>query len=168
MGEADALVTIVEYANFTCSHCGDFHRTVFDQLKTEYIDTGKVKLVYREVIADGPGVLATSLARCLPENQYFGMASMLYTNQQEWAYSQESLDGVKAQLTKYANLAGLSKDDLNACFDDTAKQEEMLDNSRKNAEADKVQGTPTLILNGKTVKNWAWPELKAEIEAALK
>ncbi len=166
-GNPDASVTIIEYANYTCSHCGDFHNNVFDKLKTEYIDTNKVKFIHREVVTDGPGLLATSLARCLPENQYFGMASMLYKNQQEWAYNKESIDAVKEALSKYSNLAGLSVDALNACFDDKEKQEEMLEHFQALAKNDKIKGTPSIYVNGKYVENWQWDNLKAEIDAAL-
>lgn len=167
MGNPDASVTIIEYANYTCSFCGEFHENVFDKLKTEYIDTNKVNFIHREVITDGPGLLATSLARCLPDNQYFGMAAVLYKNQQEWAYGQETIDGVKEALRKYSNLAGLSVDELNACFDDTAKQEEILDHFKKLADEDKIQGTPSIYINGEYVKNWQWDNLKKEIDAAL-
>lgn len=167
LGDANAKVTIVEYANFTCTHCGEFHRTVFPKLKSEFIDTGKVKLVYREIIGDGPGILATSLARCVPADQYFGMAGVLFENQQTWAYDQTSIEGVREALKKYASLAGLSVEKFDKCLDDKTTQKEILDHVQKNAEADKVEGTPTFLLNGKLVDSWQWDGLKATIEKEL-
>lgn len=168
LGDANAPLTILEYANFTCTHCGDLHRTVMPKLKAEYVDTGKVKIVYREIITDGPGVLATSLARCVPENQYFGMAATLYDGQKTWAYDQTSIDGVKAALKKYASLAGLAETDFDKCLNDTKMQEEMVAHAQANADKDKVQGTPTLILNGKAIESWQWEKLKVTLDEALK
>ena len=78
IGEADAPVTIVEYASFTCPHCAHFHDDVFKKLKADYIDTGKVQFVYREVYFDRYGLWAAMMARCGGEMRYFGITDMLF------------------------------------------------------------------------------------------
>lgn len=167
LGDPNAPITLTEYANFTCSHCGDFHRGVFKEFQKEFIDTGKVKLAYREVITDGPGLLAVSLARCLPENQYFGMVSVLYDKQDQWAYGQTDIGGVKERLQSYASLAGLSKETGEKCFNDTKTQEVMVNHTRKVAADANIQGTPSLYINDKYVKDRSLDGLrKAVAEAA--
>ena len=74
MGSPDAPVTLVEYAMFTCPHCANFHKEVFPRIKEEYIDTGKVRLVYREVYFNRPSLWAAMIARCAPPERYFGIA----------------------------------------------------------------------------------------------
>lgn len=167
LGADDAPVTLIEYANFTCIHCDRFHSDVFPALKEKYIDSGKVRLIYREIIGDGPGALATSLARCVDERQYFNMVTALYETDDAWLRSQKELGGVVAELTKLGVLAGLPKDKIQACFDDRGMQTEMLERVNKLAEADKVRGTPSFILNGKMVDEWSEEKLFAAIDKAL-
>ena len=85
MGEPDAPVTLVEYAMFTCPHCAAFNQDVFPRLKEEYIDTGKVRLVFREVYFNKPSLWAAMIARCAPADRYFGIADVLFETQATWA-----------------------------------------------------------------------------------
>ena len=89
LGNADAKVTLVEYASYTCPHCANFHAAVFKDLKRDYIDTGKVKFVYREVYFDRYGLWAAMIARCGGATRYFGINSMLFDGQKEWAASDD-------------------------------------------------------------------------------
>ncbi len=164
LGEENAPVTIVEYASFTCPHCRDFEETVWPKVQEKYVDTGKAKLVYREVYFDGAGLLAASLARCLPEEQYFPMAFTLYDQYDSWLKEQTDMEGVVSELTQLGVLAGLSKDKIAACLDDRQAQEAMIANSQKNMEEDNVRGTPTLIINGELVKDWGWENLEPLID----
>ena len=84
LGSPDAPVTMIEYASFTCPHCAAFHGDQFQRLKEEYIDTGKVQFIYREVYFDRFGLWASMVARCGGEMRFFGISSMLYEQQQEW------------------------------------------------------------------------------------
>ena len=84
LGAEDAPVEVIEYASFTCPHCANFHETVFDQLKANYIDTGKVKFTYREVYFDKYGMWASLIARCGDDpDRFFGITDMLYSTQDE-------------------------------------------------------------------------------------
>ena len=82
-GKKNAPVTIIEYASFTCPHCATFHRDIFPKLEKEYIQTGKVRFVYREVYFDAPGLWAALVARCGGEDRYFGIIKLLY-EKQKW------------------------------------------------------------------------------------
>lgn len=84
LGKLDAPVEVIEYASFTCPHCANFHDAVFDKLKKNYIDTGKVKFIYREVYFDKFGLWAAMVARCAGPEKYFPVSDMIYDTQKEW------------------------------------------------------------------------------------
>jgi protein-disulfide isomerase len=150
MGQDDAPVTVIEYASFTCPHCGNFHRTVFDEFKKNYIDTGKVRFVYREVYFDKFGLWAAMVARCGGEMKYFGIADMIYDTQKDWiGDAKEST--IAANLRKMGLTAGISQDQLDACLNDQPMAKALVTNFQKNAEADGIESTPTFLINGTKV-----------------
>lgn len=167
LGDENAPITLIEYASFTCPHCDNFHTTVFPKLKENFIDTGKVKLIYREVYFDGAGMLAGSLARCVPEDQYFPMVSAIYETDENWLRSQESVEGVVQELTKLGVMAGLSKDAIIACLDNRPAQEAMYANSQELMKADDVKGTPSFYANGQKVESWAWEDFEPFLNKML-
>ena len=91
LGKADAPVTIVEYASMTCSHCANFHNKVLPVLKEKYIDTGKVRLIFREFPLDERAALASMMARCAGGDRALPLISMLFSKQDEWAAVEERL-----------------------------------------------------------------------------
>ncbi len=147
MGQADAPVTVVEYASFTCPHCGNFHRTVFEEFRKNYIDTGKVRFVYREVYFDKFGLWAGMIARCGGEMKYFGIAGLLYTTQKEWIGDAQEAT-IAENLRKTGLKAGIGKEQLDACLNDQTMAKAMVANFQKQATEDKVEATPTFIING--------------------
>jgi protein-disulfide isomerase len=166
LGSPDAPVKIVEYASFTCPHCAQFHATVFGDLKKEYIDTGKVHFTMREVYFDRYGLWAALVARCGGEMRYFGIHDMLFEKQQEWAASEDPMQVVK-NLKTIGLAAGLDDAAMEVCLNDTANAEALIKRFQTNMEADGVQGTPTLFVNGAKHSNMAYADLKAIIEAEL-
>ncbi|MDO5370728.1 DsbA family protein [Paracoccus sp. (in: a-proteobacteria)] len=165
-GAEDAPVEMIEYASFTCSHCAAFHTDVYPQLKAEYIDTGKVRFTQRDVYFDEPGLWAGILARCGGEEKFYPVAGMLFEKQREWLGAKTG-DELAANLRKIGAMAGYSNDQMDACWQDTAKVESLLATFQQNAVADKIEGTPTFIIGGETVRNAPWDQLKAEIEEKL-
>ncbi|MDZ7907851.1 MAG: DsbA family protein [Gemmobacter sp.] len=166
LGSADAKVTITEYASYTCPHCATFHTAVFKPLKAEYIDTGKVRFIYREVYFDRYGLWGAMLARCGGDMRYFGISGILFEKQQEWAASDDP--GVVIEnLKAIGRSAGLSNEQLDACYADQKMAEAMVADFQKNMEADDVQGTPTLFINGTKHSNMSYADLKALIDAEL-
>lgn len=166
LGNADAKVTLTEYASYTCPHCANFHEAVFKPLKAEYIDTGKVKFVFREVYFDRYGLWGAMLARCGGDMRYFGIGGILFEKQQEWAASDDP-SVVIENLKTIGRSAGLSNEQLDACYADQKMAEAMVASFQKNMEADDVQGTPTLFLNGTKHSNMSYADLKALIDAEL-
>ncbi|WP_371135179.1 DsbA family protein [Tabrizicola sp.] len=166
LGSPDAKVKLVEYASFTCPHCANFHATTFKDLKKDYIDTGKVHFTLREVYFDRYGLWAALIARCGGEMKYFGIHDMLFDQQQEWAASEDPMQAVE-KLKTIGRAAGLEDAAMDACLNDTANAEALIKQFQTNFEADGVQGTPTLFINGTKHGNMAYADLKALIDAEL-
>ncbi len=144
MGDPAAKVTIVEYSSMTCPHCANFHENTLPGLKEKYIDTGKVKLVFREFPFDPRAAAAFMLARCAPEGQYFPMVDVLYKQQQVWASAVDA----RVPMLQIAKLAGFTQESFEACL----KNQELLDKVRavfdKAAKDYGVESTPTFFING--------------------
>jgi protein-disulfide isomerase len=166
LGNADAPVTLVEYASYTCPHCAQFHDTVFKDLKKDYIDTGKVKFVFREVYFDRYGLWAAMVARCGGETRYFGISSMLFDQQKEWAVSDDPA-AVVENLKKIGRTAGMDDATIQACLEDAGMAEAMVARFQENMETDKVEGTPTLIINGVSHSNMSYEDLKVILDEKL-
>jgi protein-disulfide isomerase len=166
MGSADAPVTIVEYASFTCPHCAAFHADQFKQLKADYIDTGKVQFVYREVYFDRFGLWASMMARCGGEMRFFGIAEVLYAEQQEWIAGGDPV-AISDNLRRIGRTAGMDDATLEACLTDETQAQTLVAWFQENATADGIEATPTLIIDGEKHSNMPYEELSAIIEAAL-
>ena len=166
MGADTAPVTMLEYASFTCSHCAAFHKDVFPKLKAEYIDTGKVRFAQRDVYFDEPGLWAGILARCGGNDKYYPVGGMLFDDQATWLNAKTG-DELAANLRKIGAKAGMTDAQMEACWTDQKAVESLVATFQKNAVADKIEGTPTFIINGETVRNGPWEELKAKIEEKL-
>lgn len=144
LGRADAPVTIVEYASFTCSHCARFHADIVPGLKKTYIDTGKARLVFRDFPLDRIAFAASVVARCSAGNRYFGFVDLLFKEQPRWVGAQNPM----AALGGLAMLAGVSKKKLETCTQDEKLQKAVLQQRLTGSQKYKVDSTPTLIVNG--------------------
>lgn len=166
LGAEDAPVDFIEYASFTCSHCADFSTEVFPKLKAEYIDTGKVRFAQRDVYFDDVGLWAGILARCGDESKFYPVSGMLFETQREWL-SAKNGEELAANLRKIGAKAGYSAEQMDACWKDEAKVQSLVATFQQNAVADKVEGTPTFLINGETVRNMPWDQLKAKLDEKL-
>ena len=165
-GAEDAPVTIIEYASYTCPHCARFHEDGYKKLKEEFIDTGKVKFVYREVYFDRYGLWASMMARCAGPEKFFGITDLLFKGQSEWARA-GGPNEIVAELRKIGLLAGIEGEALDACLQDGAKAQTLVTWYQENATADKVEATPSFVLNGNLIRNQPYDDMKALIEAEL-
>src|SRR6056297_1482813 len=165
LGQPDAPVTVVEYASFTCPHCATFHQGPLQELKAEYVESGQVRFVYREVYFDRYGLWASMIARCGGADRFFGIADMLYDKQSEWTDGEPT--AVADNLRRIGKLAGLSAESVDACLNDRDTAEALVAWYQQNAEADGVTSTPTLLINGEKHSNMPYDELAALIEAEL-
>jgi len=147
LGRTDAPVTIVEYASATCPHCAAFHKDVFPQLKSEFIDTGKVKFIFREFPFDDLALAAFMLARCAPPEKYFPMIDVLFEQQKVWA----SKDA-RTELAKIAQLAGIGQDGFDKCLKNEDLAKGIMAIRDKAANTYGVEATPTFFVNGKELR----------------
>lgn len=168
LGNPDAPVTVIEYASFTCPHCASFHAGPFKQLKSDFIDTGKINFVYREVYFDRFGLWAAIVARCGDdaENRYFGIADMVYAQQSTWARQENPADIVES-LRKIGKTAGLTDAQLDQCFTDGDTAQAMYARWLQQSEADGITSTPSFVIDGKKYSNMPYDEMKSIIESAL-
>ncbi|HVG51086.1 MAG TPA: DsbA family protein [Xanthobacteraceae bacterium] len=170
LGSDKAPVTIIEYASMTCSHCAHFAVTTFPKLKERYIDTGKVRYIFREFPLDPLAAGASLLARCADKDKYFSIVDLLFHTRDQWA-----IQNPIEPLFNVVKQAGFTREAFNACLD--TKNNE---NSRKilaaieagrNRASDKfkVQSTPTFFINGKRVAGAiSIEEIEKEILPLLK
>jgi protein-disulfide isomerase len=143
LGEESAPVTVVEYASMTCSHCATFHKESYPHLKSEYIDTGKVRFVFREYPLDPVAAAAFMLARCAPEEKYFDVVDLMFEQQRSWAYTENPYNS----LLNFAKQIGFTQESFETCLKDQA----LLDGiyaSRDRGKEFGVRATPTFFFNG--------------------
>jgi protein-disulfide isomerase len=161
-GDEKAPVTIVEYASMTCPHCATFHAQTYPELKKRYIDTGKVRFIFREFPLDQLALAAFLLARCSGPDRYFAMIDTLFQMQKEWVV-QKPLP----PLLAIAKQAGLSEQQFNACLQDK-KMIDGLEDVRQRAIKLGVQSTPSFFINGKPARAFTIDEFEKAMAPYLK
>lgn len=147
LGEADAPVTIVEYASMTCGHCANFHRNTLPAIKENYIDTGKARLVLREFPFDPRAEAGFMLARCA-DDKYFAMVDVLFQQHQSWV----QVENAREALLQIARLAGFSQESFEACLTDQKLLEDVRAVRNRGSKDFGVDSTPTFFINGNTYK----------------
>ncbi len=154
LGNADAPVTLIEYASSTCSHCAAFHAEVFEELKTNYIDTGRVRYVFREYpTAPAPvAVAGFQLARCggASSEQYFTRIGELF-RQQQAIFATGTMEGVRGKLLEIGAAAGLSEEQVMQCITDEAGADRIRRVVEDGNRQFNITGTPTFVINGEKV-----------------
>ena len=163
LGDPNAKVKMVEYASLTCSHCGTFNNDVFPAFKAKYIDTGKVHYTFKEFLTPPNEVAAAGFltARCAGKDKYFNVTDAIFHAQQEM-FTTGDMRGV---LLRIAQSAGLTEEQFNACITDEAALKALNERVEKAIKVDKINSTPTFVINGKKVKEG---EISlAELDAAV-
>jgi protein-disulfide isomerase len=164
LGDAAAPVTLVEYSSLGCPHCAAFHGKTLPQIKKDYIDTGKVRLVYKDYPLGTSALAAALIARCVDPSRYFGFIDVLYRSQATWAASTTPLDNLK-QLSRFV---GLSDVDFNACLENKALLQGIQAGAAQAQKEAGVDSTPTFFVNGhKIVGAQGFEEFKAVIDEEL-
>jgi protein-disulfide isomerase len=164
LGKADAPVTMIEYASLTCPHCAAFHGDQLQQIKANYIDTGKVKLIYRDFPLDRLALAASMMARCAPKERYFGIIGALFQGQKSWARDPNPTGA----LAGVGRLAGMGQKTFEACLTNRDILNGIV-KIRSDAEQKYgVESTPTFIIDGKKIEGGQPYETFANtIDAAL-
>jgi protein-disulfide isomerase len=143
-GNADAPVTLIEYASMTCSHCANFDTQVYPTLKSKYIDPGKVRYIMREFPLDPLAAAGFMLARCAGEGKYFAMIDVLFKMQPQWAFTKDPVQG----LLSIAKQAGFSEQRFNECVANQKLLDDIDAVRQHAAEKLGVNSTPTFFING--------------------
>lgn len=166
LGSDDAPVTVVEYASLTCPHCANFHSQVYPQLKENYIETGKVRFIVRDVYFDRLGLWASMVARCGGPERYFGIVDRLFQRQAEWSRAATAQDALEA-IYAVGRQAGMTDEVMQACLQDQAWAEALVAEYQKNATADDVTATPTFFINGRKEANMSYADFAAKLDAEM-
>lgn len=147
LGSDKAPVTIIEYASMTCPHCQNFHATTYPVLKSKYIDTGKVRFIFREFPLDGVATAAAMLARCAPPEKYFPLIDLMFEHQTEWAGAQDRSQA----LFNLVKQTGYTQEAFNACLQNQSVLAGVNASRERASTKFTVNSTPTFFINGKKV-----------------
>ena len=147
LGDPKAPITLIEYASLTCPHCAHFSVAVLPELKKKWIDTGKVKLIYRDFPLDQTALKAAQLAECAGKDKYFGVIDMIFETQPKWATASDPI----AELAKSLRIAGMGDAEVKACLANDAVANGVVADYR-GGETLGVNSTPTLFINGTEFK----------------
>lgn len=167
LGPATSPVTITEYASMTCSHCANFNETVFPKIKSEFIDSGKIRYVFREFPLDIKAAAGSMLARCIANGdsgKYFAVVDMLFKQQNDWV-----IKNTTETLTRIGKQAGLSAQAVETCLKDQALLDKIAADQKFANEVLKVNSTPTFFINGEMIKGeTSFEEFDKRIKSLLK
>jgi protein-disulfide isomerase len=161
VGDKAAGVTIIEYGSVTCSHCAHFDKEIWPAIKSAYVDTGKVRYIFREYSRNNLDVGAYMLARCNGDDEALATIELLFANQERWAFIDKPLDG----LVEVLKPTGLTRDKIETCLKDQAKANALINITETANKNFSVQGTPTFIIDGKI---YGGALSKDELDAILK
>jgi protein-disulfide isomerase len=167
LGPKDASVTITEYASMTCPHCAAFNAEVFPKIKSTYIDTGKVRYIFREFPLDIKAAAGSMLARCIAKDdagKYFTVIDLLFKQQGDWV-----MKNTTETLTRIGKQAGLSQQNVEDCLKDQALLDKISADQKYASDVLKVNSTPTFFINGEVIKGEAsFDEFEKKIKSMLK
>jgi protein-disulfide isomerase len=167
LGPANAPVTITEFASMTCPHCAAFNADVFPKIKAEYIDTGKIRYVFREFPLDIKAAAGSMLGRCIAKDdasKYFAVIDLLFKQQADWV-----MKNTTETLARIGKQAGLTQQAVEDCLKDQALLDKIAADQKYAAEVLKVDSTPTFFVNGEKLKGeTSFDEFAKRINPLLK
>jgi protein-disulfide isomerase len=167
LGPKEAAVTITEFASMTCPHCAAFNEQVFPKIKSEYIDTGKVRYIFREFPLDIKAAAGSMLSRCIAKDdapKYFAVTDMLFRQQNDWV-----MKNTTETLTRIGKQAGLTQQQVEACLKDQALLDKIAADQKYASDVLKVDSTPTFFINGEKIKGeTTFEEFAKKINPLLK
>jgi len=149
IGPKDAKITIVEYASMTCPHCAHFSNDVFEKIKTKYVDTGKVRFIYREFPLDNLAAAVSMLARCAGDDKTFPLIETFYEKQADWAFANGS---PVPKLFDIAKQAGFTQESFDKCLTDQKLLDQITAQRARASDTFGVNATPTFFINGKRLQ----------------
>ena len=164
-GNKDAKITIIAYESLTCSHCADFHKNVYPQLKKDYIDTGLVKIEFRHFPLDVAAFNASKISQC-KSNESLKILNSLYSNQQAWVRG-KNVEEINDSLKTFIKNQGFDLD-FEKCINDKKIEDYVLNDRIEGTKKFKVNATPTIIINNKKFeKPLNYKNLKKSLEKLI-
>ncbi len=149
IGNENAPITIIEYASMSCSHCANFHTNTLPNIKKEYIDTGKVRMVFRDYPFNYPALMGSMMMRCIAEDIRYDYMNALYQLQKSWVNRDPKIS--KKELYKIMQSGGMTKNEFDACYSNLDIENEILEGVMA-AQKFNVRSTPSFIVNGNLVE----------------
>ncbi len=146
IGDADAPITIIEYASMSCSHCANFHNNTLEDLKAEYIDTGKVRFVFRDFPFNYPALAGSMMMRCIPNEARYDYMNAVYKLQKSWVFRDNGK--TRAELYKIMQSGGMQQDEFDACLSDVDLENDLLEGVMNAQREFNIRSTPSFIVNG--------------------
>ena len=163
-GNPDSKVEIIEYASLSCSHCADFYKNIYPALKEKYIDTNKIKFVYRDFPLGGPpAFFASMLTHCVEKDKYHNMLEVLFKTQSNWAGKKNFIE----ILSNIAKLGKMTGEDFDKCMQDEELSIKLKESINYAQEKYSIRATPSFVINGKTYTNMGIDEFSAVIDKIL-
>ena len=150
IGDENAQITIIEYASMSCSHCADFHNNTLPDLKTEYIDTGKVRMVFRDYPFNYPALLGSMMMRCIPGDVRYDYMNALYQLQPNWVNRDPKI--TKKELYKIMQSGGMTKDEFDTCYGNIDNENLILEGVMAAQKDFNIKSTPSFVINGNLVE----------------
>ena len=150
IGDENAPVTIIEYASLSCSHCADFHLNTLNDLKKEYIDTGKAKMIFRNFPFNYPALLGSMVLQCIPEDVKYDYMNALYQLQPNWVV-RENAKSTK-ELFKIMQSGGMTKEEFDACISNKKIEEKILQKVISAQNEFNIRSTPSFLINGNLIE----------------
>ena len=166
IGDSEAPITIIEYSSLSCGHCASFHNNTLNDLKKEYIDTGKVKFVFRDFPFNYPALLGSMVLRCIPDDVRYVYMNALFKLQKNWVVS----DNAKTnnELFKIMQSGGMTKDEFDNCIKNTDLENEILEALMAAQNEFNIKSTPSFLINGILVEgNKSIEEFRQIIDKTL-
>ncbi len=185
MGNPDAPIKLIEFMSITCSHCKDFGEQAFDSIRDDYVNSGRVSFEVRNFVRDPLDLSAAILSQCGGPAPYFALTKQALSNQEDMFAKAQGLGDAKYNQilqsdagTRFVSLAeelglisffqqrGISADQAKACLSDEAAAETLMNQTQTAVKDFNVEGTPTFVLNGKTVEGFSWPIVEGKLKEA--
>ena len=146
IGDQEAPITIIEYASMSCTHCASFHNNTLNDIKTEYIDTGKVRFVFRDFPFNYPALLGSMMMRCIPNEVRYDYMNALYVLQKTWVVRENAK--TLQELYKIMQSGGMTKKEFDACYSNQDLENEILENVIAAQKEFNIRSTPSFLVNG--------------------
>ena len=146
IGDKSAPITVIEYSSLSCNHCANFHLNTLPQLIKEYVDTGKIKIVFRDFPLNYPALMGSLLLQCIDQDIRYDYLSALFILQSKWVKPESEI--AKKELFKIVQTGGMTKDQFNECLNNKDLEQKILQGLIDAQNEFNVGTTPSFLING--------------------